>query len=553
MARRARFGWIIALFLALIGAIVGFNARATSRERDSVLVVNVAARQRALAERYIKDVILRVDGFPADPSEDAAALSENANALLRGGKVEAVQGADATIVISPIQGDPRSVAKLRQERALINKLLAQGDAVLAAGRASPGFDAEVLRLRIVGAQVSSVSNDAVGEMTNHAQASLRRLVWVGLALGLVGAAAAVAMGLLLRRAGAEQAAQFRSLVQNASDVVTVLGGEGLVRYQSAPAEQILGSRGEELLGSPFLDLVHPDDRSRLREALDELRGQPGSVGRIEYRMRGPAGSWRHVESAMTNLLADPTVQGIVLNTRDTTERHEAEARLLVLQAERSRLLEQTVHATELERKRVAAELHDGPVQHLTALDLRLEALRDRVQASDTDSSMKLLDQLQDRMQGQVGELRKMMAGLRPPMLDERGLPAALQEHLSALEREASVSCSLQSDVADRIDPAHEVILYRVAQEAMANVVRHARATHAWVTLRECDGRVMLEVRDDGVGFDSSEVSDLSRDGHFGLLGMRERVELAGGSWHLSAVPGAGTLVRADLPLEVKAS
>src|SRR5262249_23162251 len=96
-----RLLWIVALYLVLIGGIVGYNARAMARERGAAIIVNVAARQRALAERYVKDVILRAHGVEADPEDDGALLVSNAEALLHGGEVTAVQGADLDIHIPP--------------------------------------------------------------------------------------------------------------------------------------------------------------------------------------------------------------------------------------------------------------------------------------------------------------------------------------------------------------------------------------------------------------------------------------------------------------------
>jgi PAS domain S-box-containing protein len=544
-----QFGWIIGLFLVLIAAIVGFNARAIAKERESALVINVAARQRALAERYIKDVLLRVDGRQADPQEDAKQLQETAVALLQGGEVQAVQGADATVMIHPLGGDWKITIKLQQERALIGKLLAAGDALMSSGRQGLGFDQQLLQLRVIGAQVSSITNDAVGEMTKHTESSLSRLVWVSIALGMVGALAAIAMALLVKRIGAQQAVQFKSLVHNASDLITVLDKEGTVQYQSASAEQVLGVPASDLVGAKVADLVHPDDLPSVSQALGALLHQQGSVSRVEYRLGGEGGTWRHVESAMTNLMSDPTVKGLVLNTRDVTDRHVAEQKLRVLEAERSSLLKQTVHATELERKRVAAELHDGPVQHLTAFDVKLESLRDRVSRGDATGAEALVEQLQAQIRNEVQDLRKMMVQLRPPMLDERGLPAALSEHLASIERDAHLVCSLECDLKGRLDPSHEVILYRVAQEAMANVIKHARARRIWVSLHEMDGRVGLQVRDDGIGFDLSAMSESPMNGHFGLLAMRERVEMAGGTWSVTASETGGTTIGALLPRE----
>jgi signal transduction histidine kinase len=144
----------------------------------------------------------------------------------------------------------------------------------------------------------------------------------------------------------------------------------------------------------------------------------------------------------------------------------------------------------------------------------------------------------------------MMTELRPPILDERGLEAALRDHVKSMEPDVVLRFSVEADdLASRLSPAQEILLYRVAQEAMSNLVKHSQAEHAWVKLQERSGRILLEVRDDGVGFDTTHAAESGRAGHFGILGMRERVELAGGIFELDSVQGGGTLVRAYLPRE----
>jgi hypothetical protein len=197
-----RLLWIVAVYLLVIGTILGYNAIATAGERDAALVVNVAARQRAVTERYIKDVLLSLSGYPADPQADAQALQENAVALLHGGTVDAVQGADGRVHIPPASNDWKILAKLEQERRLIAKLVATGDDLLARGPGARDLHQGVLQLRIIGAQVSTITNDAVGQMTRDVDATLTRLVRVGVILGILGTLAALAMGFLLRRASA---------------------------------------------------------------------------------------------------------------------------------------------------------------------------------------------------------------------------------------------------------------------------------------------------------------------------------------------------------------
>lgn len=538
---------VVGVYLVLIAGILAYNAMVTEHERASALVVNVAGRQHAFAERYAKDVLLMAAGFQAAPDADAVMLQETAAALLQGGEVLAVQGVDGTIQIGPASKDWKVVAKLRHEQSLISELVRRGEAVLRTDPRSPGFQHVVLQLRVTGAQVSAVSNDAVGQMTLDLDASLRRLRLVGLALGLVGALAAIGMAMFLRRASARQAKQFGTLVHQSSDLITVIDPEGTVRYQSPSIEQVLGAPASNLAGSNLCTLIHPDDVPRALGFWADTAQRPHSTGRLEYRLRDGGGSWRHVESAATNLLLDPAVGGLVLNTRDITERHEVEQKLRELQVERGRLLDRTVQATEQERKRIAAELHDGPVQRLTALDVRLMWIGEEVGRGNVDAISGVED-VQSLLRQQVQQLRQMMTQLRPPILDERGLEAALRDNLVLPEDRVNLQVSVEASLLKRLAPAHEIILYRVAQEAMANVLKHAHAEQVWLTLEERTDRVVMEIRDDGIGFEPA-VESAARLGHFGILGMRERVEMAGGRWELHSAAGGGTLIRASLPRE----
>jgi len=324
LARRLR--WIVSLYLVLIAVIVGFNVTRIAQERGAALVVNIAARQRALAERYTKDVLLRTQGIAADPTNDAEQLLANADALLRGGEVFPVQGAGEEVHISPASSDWRVIGKLTEERRLIVSLVQTGTELLDMQADDPGFSRQVLQLRIIGAQVTSVSNDAVGQMTLDTEAAFGRLVVLGIALGALGAAVAVGMGLLLRRTGARRSARFRSLVHHASDLITVVDGEGRVRYQSPSLERLLGIAADAAMDEPYLDLVDEPERVSLGSMLANL-GAKGGPATAEYRLRHADGSWRSVESIITDLTADPAVGGIVLNTRDVTDRKALEEEL----------------------------------------------------------------------------------------------------------------------------------------------------------------------------------------------------------------------------------
>ena len=314
-----RLGWVIPVLIVLVAAIVVYNARALDQQRGSALVVNLAARQRALVERYTADVLLVVDGFVADPKESAEDVREPVDVLLDGGSVRAPQGDGSRVEIPPAR-DWRVRRKLEQDRRLIDELIQTGDRLLDGGRDDPSYAADLTRLRVLSAQLSSVSNDAAQEITQQTEASISRLVRIEIALGLLGVLAALALGLLLRRAGAEQAAQFRSLVNNSSDLITVLAPDGTIAYQSPSVQRILGRRPADLVGTALGDLVHPDDQHDVSASLTKLvEAAPGATANFGCRLRHEDGSWRHVESICTNLADDPRVHGLVLNIRDVTE------------------------------------------------------------------------------------------------------------------------------------------------------------------------------------------------------------------------------------------
>jgi signal transduction histidine kinase len=223
------------------------------------------------------------------------------------------------------------------------------------------------------------------------------------------------------------------------------------------------------------------------------------------------------------------------------------------EAERKRLLDRTMRGAEQERTRIAAELHDGPIQRLTAIGYQLEEANLTLGRGDDRRSKTLMGAVQRGLRSEVDQLRGLMATLRPPVLDERGLTLALADELDSFERRTGIACTLNSEHDDsRLEPEIETVLYRVVQEALTNVAKHAKARNVSVFLGADDDRVDMQVKDDGVGFDAEEASAMVGNGHFGLAGMRERVELAAGTYHLRSTPGSGTLIQVRVPRRVPA-
>ena len=218
--------------------------------------------------------------------------------------------------------------------------------------------------------------------------------------------------------------------------------------------------------------------------------------------------------------------------------------LTVLQEERKHLMDRTLKVQEEERIRLAAELHDGPLQRLASLGYGLERVRLRLERGDAAAANEVLEPLHDTLTEEIQELRDIMSSIRPPALDEQGLEGALRDEIAAFAGRIGAEWRMEAEVERRLDPEIETVLYRVTQEALRNVAKHAGASRIDVELRQTNGRVEFSLRDDGAGFDPADASALVREGRFGLVAMRERIRLADGTCEIESKPGAGTILRA---------
>jgi signal transduction histidine kinase len=292
--------------------------------------------------------------------------------------------------------------------------------------------------------------------------------------------------------------------------------------------------------------IHPDDQERVATALGRIRDDPSPFV-LEHRIIRTDGDVRTVMARGEGVLdEDGRVVRFIGTDQDITERRRADA-------ERRRLLNRVYEAQEGQDRRLAADLHDGHVQSLAAIGFKLEQARLRLGASGSPEVDELLWQVTKDLSAEVTALRRTIGRLRPLVLVEDGLEAALREEAkSACNRAALANCEVLSELVIRLDPVVETALFRVAQQALANVVEHASATHAEVVI-ECGAKgVLLRVSDDGCGFDPDHVQVIADIAHFGLIAMRERVEALGGRFRVTTAPGQGTVVEARLPLAIAA-
>lgn len=210
---------------------------------------------------------------------------------------------------------------------------------------------------------------------------------------------------------------------------------------------------------------------------------------------------------------------------------------------------------EVERARLARDLHDGPVQALIALGQQAEMARRLLERGEAGEAVALLEDLRRQGMETVGALRRLISALRPPHLDDLGFPLALEALVREADRRSDVRVTLvrEGDI-HRCDPEVELAAYRIVQEALTNALQHAQACRITVRVRCDQEEFAVAVEDDGIGFTLPSRPDiLTRRGHFGLVGMRERATRLGGRLMIDTAPGRGARVVARFPMKPPAS
>jgi signal transduction histidine kinase len=236
---------------------------------------------------------------------------------------------------------------------------------------------------------------------------------------------------------------------------------------------------------------------------------------------------------------------------------EVESRRRLGAANQARLnaLNQVVDAQEAERKRIARELHDATGQSLTAIALGLRGIETRLENDDAPQNglISQVREIKSYSTNALGELHQIIADLRPQILDDMGLAAALKWYVQSYQQRRSLPCELRVEGTPyRLPAEYETVLFRITQEALTNIAKHARATHVAVTLAFSPSAVSLQVEDNGRGFDPEQALQRNnRNAGWGLLGMRERTNLIGGQLMIDASPGQGARIRVTVPVSME--
>ena len=354
------------------------------------------------------------------------------------------------------------------------------------------------------------------------------------------------------RTGAEDAQRrserlFRGLLDSAPDALVITDSSGAIQVVNKQAEELFGYSREELRGQS-VDCLVPE---RFRAA--HVRHRLGYMEHPVARTMGADLALLGRRNDGTEFPADISVSPmqsetgtlIIAAVRDVTDRDEARRKVdeNTDTLQRKRLFARLIGAQEEERLRIASDIHDDTIQAMTATTLRMQQLRRHLVEPD---QIAILAKLEDTVRESINRLRRLMFDLRPASLDRSGLASALRELLERLEDETQVTFTLENHLASEPVRGLRTAMYRIAQEALANVKKHASAKVINVELSNVGAGCRVRICDDGRGFDI-QGSD-SKAGHLGLVSMRERAQIAGGWLTISCPPEGGTVVEFWLPL-----
>jgi two-component system sensor histidine kinase UhpB len=345
----------------------------------------------------------------------------------------------------------------------------------------------------------------------------------------------------------ESEERFRNAFDFAAIGMALVAPDGRFMRVNQSLCDMVGYTATELLARDFQSITHPDDLEEdLRLVSLTLEG---SIPYYHLEKRYLHKQGRIIWALLSvSLLRGQRGQPLyfISQIEDITERTTAEKTLQAYNLRLKALSHQILGTQETERRRLARELHDEIGQILTTIGLRLHQLKTVHGASEA----AVLNEDIAFVNRAIEQVRELSLNLRPPMLDVLGLEAALRWFAQNQSKRSGMDVRLIGHLnVPRLDPDLEIACFRVVQESVTNVLRHAQARHVWIELQQDDAELSVVIRDDGIGFDVAAMHKRAGcGGSFGILAMRERIDLLSGRLDIQSAPGQGTRVCASFPL-----
>ena len=372
------------------------------------------------------------------------------------------------------------------------------------------------------------------------------------ALTILGVVAALFLGWVSfsARRQATLKERYRQLFENATDMIYTHTLEGTFISLNPAGERITGWPRTEATALSLDRLVAPEQRRQLQAAISSIAKNGGS-GSLDFEILTREGKPKSLEASVRVLRRQGLAVAIEGIARDVSERKRAEENLLTSREQLRLLAAKLQSIREEERTRIARDVHDELGQTLTALKMDIAHIASRLPPGDT-ALLERAQAMSGAIDASIQTVRKIAADLRPGVLDNLGLVAALEWQAEEFQKRTRIQCDFSADLDDAgLDPRLCTAFFRIFQETLTNVMRHAQAKTVSVTLEEREGKVVLTVHDDGQGILEQQRNSRAS---LGLLGIQERAFAFGGAVTITGAPGQGTSVTVRVPVaEAKAT
>jgi len=314
-----------------------------------------------------------------------------------------------------------------------------------------------------------------------------------------------------------------------------------------------GMSEDKVIGRRYDEFHSKDETKEFRGRVNAVI-KTGKSSRYVYESERVGGHYLRTLSPVKDLKGN--IVAVTVVSKDITELKQAEGELRQANEELSReqnqrriLSKRLIDLLEKDRRQIAMELHDHIGQTLTSLKMNLEMIHGKLQPDNTELEAQITVSQEKTIQA-IKDVRNISRGLRPGMLDALGLVPSLRELFNEIQRQTDIEIRFFSrNIPKRLAPEKELAIYRIAQEALTNIIRHAKAKNVFVNLVKKDENLSLSAEDDGVGFDQDKILTFSeKKGPLGILIMRERAEQLDGDFTLESQIGKGTHLLVEIPL-----
>jgi PAS domain S-box-containing protein len=335
--------------------------------------------------------------------------------------------------------------------------------------------------------------------------------------------------------------RYRGLFENSSDAIFVCSTTARIISINQACEKLTGYTLKELSGTPIYDLFIGDSQNKIKQLFSDEFGQTTGVGIEEARLLKKNSMKAYLELHITPLLKSKQIIGMQVIAEDVTEEKQ-------LRRNMEYYVKQITRAQEDERLRISRELHDDTAQILASLSRDLDLMITSKSSLEKPVIAKL-KKLHDMTDSALKGVRRFSQDLRPSILDDLGLEPALEWLIGNLEIEQGIATKINiNGNSRRLAPEIELTVFRITQEVISNIRRHSKATSVDLSLDYSADAMTLIINDNGQGFEIPDrTSDLAILGKLGIIGMRERARLVGGTLIVQSEKGSSTTVILRIP------